>query len=86
MSVSICITPLTLGCPGIAGPQWVYQNWALYLDALGCRVIWLEDVGERASTAPSAEVARDIAELAARLESHGLEGALALTGFDRSPL
>jgi hypothetical protein len=75
------MTPLTLGYPEGAGHLWVYLNWALSLHALGCRVIWLEDIGELAATRPRAEVERDIATLSARLESHGLDGALALTSF-----
>jgi len=75
------MTPLTLGYPEGAGHLWVYLNWALSLHALGCRVIWLEDIGELAATRPRAEVERDIATLSARLESHGLDRALALTSF-----
>jgi hypothetical protein len=75
------MTPLTLGYPEGGGHLWVYLNWALSLRALGCRVIWLEDIGELASTRPRAEVERDIATLDARLESYGLGEALALTSF-----
>jgi hypothetical protein len=75
------MTPLTLGYPEGAGHLWVYLNWALSLHALGCRVIWLEDIGELAATRPRAEVERDIATLSSRLESYGLDRALALTSF-----
>jgi hypothetical protein len=75
------MTPLTLGYPEGAGHLWVYLNWALSLHALGCRVIWLEDIGELAATRPRVEVERDIATLSARLESYGLGEALALTSF-----
>lgn len=86
MTTTVCITPLTLGYPQGAGHLWVYLNWALSLRALGCRVIWLEDIGEHAATQPRAQVEREIATLGDRLDAHGLEGALALTGFDRHPL
>jgi hypothetical protein len=75
------MTPLTLGYPEGAGHLWVYLNWALSLNALDCRVIWLEDIGELAATRPRAEVERDIATLSTRLESYGLGSALALTSF-----
>jgi hypothetical protein len=78
---TVCMTPLTLGYPEGGGHLWVYLNWALSMRALGCRVIWLEDIGELAATRPRAEVERDIATLDARLESYGLGEALALTSF-----
>jgi hypothetical protein len=81
MKTTVCMTPLTLGYPEGGGHLWVYLNWALSLRALDCRVIWLEDIGELAATRPRAEVKRDIATLAARLEAYGLGDALALTSF-----
>jgi hypothetical protein len=75
------MTPLTLGYPEGGGHLWVYLNWALSLQALGCRLIWLEDIGELAATRPRAEVERDIATLSARLDFYGLGPALALTSF-----
>jgi hypothetical protein len=78
---TVCMTPLTLGYPEGAGHLWVYLNWALSLRALGCRVIWLEDIGEHAATNPRPLVESHIATLSARLEAHGLNEALALTSF-----
>jgi hypothetical protein len=78
---TVCITPLTLGYPQGGGHLWVYLNWALSLQALGCRVIWLEDIGEHAATNPRELVERDITTLSARLESLGLDAVLALTSF-----
>jgi hypothetical protein len=75
------MTPLTLGYPEGGGHLWVYLNWALSLQALDCRVIWLEDIGELAATRPRAEVEGYIATLGDRLEAYGLSGALALTSF-----
>lgn len=71
----------TLAYPQGGGHLWVYLNWALSLRALGCRVIWLEDIGELLATRPRAEVERDIATLDARLEAYGLGGALAIANF-----
>ena len=78
---TVCMTPLTLGYPQGGGHLWVYLNWALSLQALGCRVIWLEDIGEHAANNPQPDVERDIATLSARLDAQGLNGALALTSF-----
>jgi hypothetical protein len=78
---TVCMTPLTLGYPQGGGHLWVYVNWALSLQGLGCRVIWLEDIGEHAATNPRDLVERDIATLSVRLESLGLDADLALTSF-----
>jgi hypothetical protein len=86
MSVTVCVTPLTLGYPEGGGHLWVYLNWALSLRALGCRVIWLEDIGGVAATGPREQVERDIAVLARRLEAYGLGPCLALTDFGRHAL
>jgi hypothetical protein len=83
---TVCMTPLTLGYPQGGGHLWVYLNWALSLQALGCRVIWLEDIGEHAATNPDELVEHDIATLSARLASHGLDEALALTSFSAHEL
>ena len=44
MSRKVCLLARTLGAPTAGGHAWVYLNWALGLQALGCRVIWLEAV------------------------------------------
>jgi hypothetical protein len=83
---TVCMTPLTLGYPQGGGHLWVYLNWALSLQALGCRVIWLEDIGEHTANNTRPDVERDIAILSARLEADGLDGALALTSFGKYEL
>jgi hypothetical protein len=83
---TVCITPLTLGYPQGGGHLWEYLNWALSLRALGCRVLWLEDIGEHAATNPRELVERDIATLSARLDAYGLDGALVLTSFSGDEL
>lgn len=80
------MTPLTLGYPQGSGHLWVYLNWALSLQAVGCRVLWLEDIGEHAANNPRPSVEQDIATLEARLEAHGLGGTLALTSFSEHEL
>lgn len=77
----MCLSPGTIAYPQGAGHLWAYLNWALSLRAIGCRVMWLEDVGGMLSrcSLPQAEAAADA--LAAILERWGLAGAMALTDF-----
>src|SRR5260221_9070806 len=44
MSITVWLAASTLGYPRGGGHLWVYLNWALGLQALGCRVVWLEAV------------------------------------------
>src|SRR5262249_25498765 len=82
MARTIWLAANTISYPRGGGHLWVYLNWALGLQALGCRVIWLEIV--------SPAWARDdvpalVAQLRQRLEQHGLRDGLALgstTGQD----
>src|SRR4051812_5542445 len=43
MSLRICLCANTLGYAQ-GGHLWVYLNWALGLRALGCDVLWMEEV------------------------------------------
>jgi len=48
MSITVCLsTNQTLNYPHGGGHLWVYLNWALGLQALGCEVIWLETVSDK---------------------------------------
>jgi hypothetical protein len=48
MSITVCFSPTkTLNYPQGGGHLWVYLNWALGLQALGCEVIWLETVSRK---------------------------------------
>jgi hypothetical protein len=50
MSITVCLsTNQTLNYPHGGGHLWVYLNWALGLQALGCEVIWLETVSDEES-------------------------------------
>src|SRR5918994_4289075 len=50
MSITVCLsTNQTLNYPHGGGHLWVYLNWALGLQALGCKVIWLETVSNKES-------------------------------------
>ena len=82
----VCLSPGTVAYPQGAGHFWAYLNWALSLHAVGCRVIWLEDVGGLLGRSSGAQAAHDVATLAARLERWGLGSALALTDFAGSPV
>ena len=42
MTVTVCLAANTLYFPAGGGHLWAYLNWALGLETLGCRVIWLE--------------------------------------------
>lgn len=56
---------------GGGGHLWAYLNWALGLQAVGCRVLWVELVDPARP-----ETARSIADLRSRLEPWGLAEAL----------
>src|SRR5205809_748079 len=45
MSLTVCLAPAnTVAYPNGGGHLWVYLHWALALEALGCRGIWLEGI------------------------------------------
>ena len=83
---TVCVSPGTADYPQAGGHLWEYLNWALSLQAAGCRVIWLEDVGGLLATRPIAEAAENLATLGARLERWGLPSALALADFRGGPV
>lgn len=86
VTVTVCLSPGTVGYPQGTGHFWAYLNWALSLQAVGCRVVWLEDVGGLLGSRPAAQAAQDVATLVARLERWGLGSALALTDFRGCPV
>jgi hypothetical protein len=75
MSITVCVAANTIGYPEAGGQFWVYLNWALGFQSLGCRVVWLEglvdDHGDDALRA-------SIANVEARLRPYGLGDAVAL--------
>jgi hypothetical protein len=78
---TVCVSPGTADYPQAGGHLWAYLNWALSVQAAGCRVIWLEDVGGLLDSRPVAEAADNLATLAERLERWGLGSGLALADF-----
>src|SRR4029077_12357590 len=84
MGITVCIAPVrTLEYPEGGGHLWEYLNWALGLRAVGCKVIWLEEV---APSTPPAEIRANIAALKLRLERYGLVNSLALYSATDGPL
>jgi hypothetical protein len=84
MNPTICLaTKQTLQWPKAAGHFWVYLNWALGLQALGCRVIWLERVTKELETEQVPELVRN---LKCRLERYGLGSSLALVADNDASL
>jgi hypothetical protein len=72
----------TLHAPSAGGHYWAYLNWALGLQALGCRVVWLEVAPEMKQVEKLRARVRD---LRTRLRSLGLEH-LAVVSRGRDPL
>jgi hypothetical protein len=77
VSLTVCLGAHTFGYPEGGGHFWVYLNWALGLQASGCRVIWLE-VPARDTSVVEAE--GRAASLNKRLASFGLTDSLAIPG------
>ncbi|HVH66762.1 MAG TPA: hypothetical protein VM716_02765 [Gemmatimonadales bacterium] len=95
MSLTVCLAPAnTVGYPQGGGHLWVYLNWALSLRAAGCRVLWLEGIDPAVRDPAVArrrrwrggDVRTCITNLQARLESYGLDDALALYSSGEEPL
>lgn len=42
MSLKVCVSASIHHKSGYGGAAWLYLNWALGLQALGCKVIWME--------------------------------------------
>lgn len=83
MGITVCLAAKTLHIPQAGGALWVYLNWALGLQALGCDVIWLEAAMPRA---PAQQVCAAVASLKSRLERYGLADSIALCSWTAEPL
>jgi hypothetical protein len=84
MSLTVCLAPAhTVAYPNGGGHFWVYLQWALGLRALGCRVIWLEQVDP---AEPPEQTNRNIAVLQKHLARWDLANCLALTTPDAARL
>jgi hypothetical protein len=78
MSVKVCLAANTVDYPWAGGFMWIYLNWALGFRALGCDVIWLEQL----RTLEGAE--GRVVALKDRLRPYGFE-QIALLGPDGTP-
>src|ERR1043166_897224 len=76
MSITICLGASTLPLLEAGGHMWFYLNWALGLKALGCQVVWLEEVPANVS---GLELRAQITGLQDRLAPFGLADCTALT-------
>src|SRR3989475_7387679 len=84
MSATICLAPArTLAYLQGGGHLWVYLQWALGLQALGCRVIWLEGIDPRD---PEHDRREKVATLKGRLKPYGLAESVALFSLNDEPL
>lgn len=63
--------------------MWVYLNWALGFQSIGCRVIWLEGVN---SHTPLHELKEYLSALKDNLTPYGLANNVALRTPDGKPL
>jgi hypothetical protein len=83
MSVTVCVTGSIRHRINAGGSAWLYVNWALGLQALGCRVIWLEVVESNLSE----QALRDhLATLRSHLEGLGLTSLIALCSWSGQAL
>jgi hypothetical protein len=83
VSVTVCLAAKTLHIPQAGGALWVYLNWALGLQALGCRVIWLESV---IPTDPIEAVLTKMVTMQDRLARYGFADSVALCSRTNEPL
>jgi hypothetical protein len=84
MSIAVCLLPTnTLHYLNGGGHLCFFLNYAGGLQALGCRVIWLEVVP---SNWPAQEVQNRVATLKSYLRPHGLGDVVALCSADGQPL
>jgi len=83
MSITVCLSADTVGCPEAGGHLWAYLNWALGLRALGCEVIWLEQVS---ASVPTHKVRENVAVVRSHLRPYGLSERVALSARTGEPL
>jgi hypothetical protein len=95
VSLTVCLAPAnSVAYPKGGGHLWVYLQWALALQALGCRVIWLEGIDIDDSDQSTAARRRrrggkprecvDI--LKSHLKAYGLADAVALYSLNGAPV
>ena len=75
MTVTVWLGVDTMDFPQGGGHFWVYLNWALGLQGLGCQVVWLEPYEP---DVPPEEVRARVRSLRSRLEPYGLADSIAV--------
>ena len=75
MTATVWLGVDTMDFPQGGGHFWVYLNWALGLQGLGCRVVWLEPYEP---DVPPEEVRARVRSLRTRLEPYGLADSIAV--------
>ena len=85
MTVTVCLFANTIYYPGGGGHLWVYLNWALGLRALGCRLVWMEEVTARPGASAS-QLQAQVTGLQKRLEPYGLAEVVALCSRSGEPV
>jgi hypothetical protein len=75
VSIIVGVVANSLDEPQAAGNRWVFLNWALGLQELGCRVIWLEGV-KRDTSMPALQA--NVSALKNDLSRYGLANSVAL--------
>lgn len=75
MSTRICLGANTHQLLRAGGHIWFYLNWALGLKAVGCEVVWLEQVD---LSMPAEQISDAIASLKRLLAPYGLADSVAL--------
>jgi len=83
MSTKVCIGANTHELLQAGGHVWCFLNWALALKALGCEVVWLEQVS---ASAPKQQVVNAISSLKRVLAPYGLDSQLCFCSSDHEPL
>ena len=75
MSTKICLGANTHQLLKAGGHVWVFLNWALGLKALGCDVVWLEQID---INAPIEKLFKAIIGLKQRLAAFGLGDSVSI--------
>jgi hypothetical protein len=81
--MTVCLAASTMEHPEGGGHLWVYLNWALGLQALGCQVIWLEGIDPKM---PVDEVQTLTSTLKSHLEPYGFAEDMAICSWNDEPL
>jgi hypothetical protein len=81
--MQVCLGANALFYPNGGGHLWVYINWALGLQALGCQLTWLEGVDPHL---PVPTVLEHVAVLKQHLQRYGFSGCVALCSLTDEPL